>query len=74
MRLLGAAITFTVLALFLGDAVLAFIGDQLNARRGFRLELAREQTRRVEIEQRREAIIWQQLQGDHQSPKDSARP
>jgi hypothetical protein len=74
MTLLGVAIMFTVLALFLGDAVLAFIGDQLNARRGFRLELAREQARRVELEQRREANIWRQLEGDHQPPTDSARP
>jgi hypothetical protein len=74
MRLLGVAIMFTVLALFLGDSVLAFLGDQLTARRAFRLELAREQTRRVELEQRRETIIWQQLQGDYQSPTDSDRP
>jgi hypothetical protein len=38
MLLLGGAITFTVLALFLGDALLAFVSEQLERRRGFRLE------------------------------------
>jgi hypothetical protein len=66
MTLLGAAIMFTILALFLGDAVLAFIGDQLDRRRAYRLELEREQTRRVELQQHRDAIIWRQLQGDQQ--------
>jgi hypothetical protein len=74
MRLLGAAIMVTVLALFLGDSVLAFLSEQLNARRTYRMELAREETRRVELEQRREAIIWRQLEGDHQPPTDPARP
>jgi hypothetical protein len=75
MRLLGAAIMMiTVLALFLGDSVLAFISEQLDARRTYRLELAREQTRRVELEQRREAIIWRQLEGDHQPPTGPVRP
>jgi hypothetical protein len=73
MQLLGAAIMFTVLALFLGDSLLAFISEQLDRRRTFRLELAREQTRQVELQQRRDAIIWQQVQGDHQ-PIDPARP
>jgi hypothetical protein len=54
--------------------VLAFISEQLDARRTYRAELAREQTRRVELEQRREAIIWGQLEGDHQPPTDPARP
>jgi hypothetical protein len=74
MRLLGAAIMFTVLALFLGDSVLAFTSEQLDRRRAFRLALAREQTRQVELQQHRDAIIWQKLQGDHQPPADPARP
>jgi hypothetical protein len=73
MRLLGAAIMFTVLALFLGDSVLAFLSEQLDRRRAWRLELAREQTRRIELQQRRDAIIWQKLQGDHQPPTDLGR-
>jgi hypothetical protein len=74
MRLLGAAIMFTVLALFLGDSVLAFISEQLDRRRAWRLELAREQTRQIELQQRRDAIIWQKLQGDHHPPTDLAEP
>jgi hypothetical protein len=72
--LLVAAILFTILTLFLGDSVLAFISDQLDRRRSFRLELEREQTRRVELQQHRDAIIWRQLQGDHQEPTDRGRP
>jgi len=48
-------------ALDLGDAILAFLGDQLDKRRAYRLDLAREQTRRAEIQQRREALIWREL-------------
>jgi hypothetical protein len=66
MMLLAAGIIFTILALFLGDSVLAFLSEQLDRRRAWRLELEREQTRRVELQQRRDAIIWRQLQGDHQ--------
>jgi hypothetical protein len=73
MRLLAAAVMFTVLALFLGDSVLAFISEQLDRRRAYRLELEREETRRVELQQRRDAIIWRELQGDHQ-PTDQSRP
>jgi hypothetical protein len=73
MRLLGAAIMFTVLALFLGDAVLAFIGDQLNARRGYRLELAREQTRRAKIERDWVVLVWKGLERDGQ-PTDPIQP
>jgi type II secretory pathway pseudopilin PulG len=74
MRLLAAAIMFTVLALFLGDSVLVFLSDQLDRRRTLRLELAREQTRQAELQQRRDAIVWSQLQGDHQPPTDPAQP
>ena len=73
MMPLAAAIMFTILALFLGDSVLALISDQLDRRRTFRLEVEREQTRRVELQQRRDAIIWRQLQGDQQ-PTDQGRP
>jgi hypothetical protein len=73
MRLLGAAIMFTVLALFLGDSVLVFLSDQLDRRRTLRLELAREQTRQAELQQRRDAIVWSRLQGDHQPPTDPAQ-
>lgn len=41
MTLLAAGVMFTVLALFLGDSVLAFISEQLDRRRAFRLELER---------------------------------
>ena len=74
MRLLGAAIMFTVLALFLGDSVLAFISDQLEQRRAFRLELSREQTRRIELQQHRDAIIWQKLEDDHHRPTNLSQP
>jgi hypothetical protein len=73
MRLLGAAMMFTVLALFLGDAVLAFIGDQLNARRGYRLELARGQTRRAKIERDWVVLVWKGLERDGQ-PTDPIQP
>ena len=66
----GAAGIFTLLALFLGDSVLAFLGDQLDKRRAYRLDLAREQTRRAEIEQRREALIWREL--DAERPEERA--
>jgi hypothetical protein len=72
MMALGVGIMFTLLALFLGDSVLTFISDQLDRRRAFRLELEREQTRRVELQQHRDAIIWRQLEGDHQ-PTDLDR-
>ena len=70
--LLAAGIMFTVLALFLGDSVLAFLSEQLERRRSFRLELEREQTRRVELQQHRDAIIWRQLEGDR--PTDQSWP
>jgi hypothetical protein len=73
MMALGVGIMFTLLALFLGDSVLAFISDQLDRRRTYRLELEREQTRRVELQQHRDAIIWRQLEGDHQ-PTNPDRP
>jgi hypothetical protein len=73
MIALGAGIMFTLLALFLGDSMLAFISYQLDRRRAFRLEHEREQTRRGELQQRRDAIIWRQLQGEHQ-PTDRGRP
>jgi hypothetical protein len=72
MMALAAGSMFTILALFLGDSVLAFISDQLDRRRAWRLELEREQTRRVELQQHRDAIIWRQLQGDQQ-PTDPSR-
>jgi hypothetical protein len=72
MMLLAAGIMFTVLALFLGDSVLAFLSEQLERRRSFRLELEREQTRRVEHQQHRDAIIWRQLEGDR--PTDQSWP
>jgi hypothetical protein len=73
MMALAAGIMFTILALFLGDSVLAFISEQLDRRRAWRLELEREQTRRAELQQHRDALIWRQLQGDHQ-PTDRGRP
>jgi hypothetical protein len=74
MTLLAAGVMFTVLALFLGDSVLAFISEQLGRRRAFRLELERELTHRVELQQRRDAIIWRQLRDDHLQPADQGRP
>jgi hypothetical protein len=67
--MLLAAIMFTILALFLGDSVLAFLSEQLERRRTWRLELEREQTRKVELQRHRDAIIWHQLEGDrHTDP------
>jgi hypothetical protein len=66
VRLLAAAVMFTLLALFLGESILAFLSDQLDRRRAFRLELEREQTRRAEIERDREALVWGGLERDHQ--------
>jgi hypothetical protein len=74
MMLLAVGIMFTVLALFVGDSVLAFISEQLERRRTYRLELEREQTRRVELQQRRDAIIWRQLQGDSLQLSDHSQP
>ena len=74
MRLLAAGIMFTLLALFLGESILAFCSEQLERRRAFRLELAREQTRRAEVERDREALIWRGLERDHQQPTDRGRP
>ncbi len=72
MRLLAVAVMFTVLALFLGDSLLALLGEQLDKRRAYRLELAREQTRRAEIEQRRDALVWREL--DQEQHIDRGRP
>jgi hypothetical protein len=74
MTLLAAGVMFTVLALFLGDSVLAFISEQLGRRRAFRLELEHELTHRVELQQRRDAIIWRQLRDDHPQHADQGRP
>jgi hypothetical protein len=74
MMLLAAGIMFTLLALFLGDSVLAFIAEQLERRRAWRLELEREQTRRVELQQHRDALIWRQLQGDPPQLSDQGQP
>jgi len=70
--LAGAAAVCTLLALYLGDAILAFLGDQLDKRRAYRLDLEREQTRRAKIEQRRDAMIWRELQPEHR--EDRAEP
>jgi hypothetical protein len=74
MVLIAAATTFTVLALFLGDSALVFLSEQLERRRVFRLELERELTRRVELQQRRDAIIWRQLRDEHRQPVDEGQP
>jgi hypothetical protein len=74
MRLLAAAVMLTLLALFLGEPILAFLSEQLERRRAFRLELEREQTRRAEIERDREALVWHGLERDHQQPTDRGRP
>jgi hypothetical protein len=74
MILLAAGIMFTGLALFLGDSVLAFLSEQLERRRAYRLELEREQTRRVALQQHRDAIIWRQLQPDDPQPIDQDHP
>ena len=74
MRLLAAAVIFTLLALFLGESILAFLGEQLDRRRAFRLELERELTRRVEVERDREALVWRGLERDRQQPADRGRP
>jgi type II secretory pathway pseudopilin PulG len=74
VRLLAAAVIFALLALFLGESILAFLGEQLDRRRAFRLELAREQTRRVEVEGDREALVWRGLERDRQQPADRGRP
>jgi hypothetical protein len=39
--------------------------ERLERRRAFRLELQREQIRRVDLQQRRDAIIWKTLEDDH---------
>jgi len=59
--LAGAAVMVTLLALYLGDSILAFLSDQLDKRRAYRLDLAREQTRRAKIQQHRDAMIWREL-------------
>jgi hypothetical protein len=64
VRLLAAAVMFTLLALFLGESILAFCSEQLDRRRAFRLELERELTRRAEIERDREALVWRELERD----------
>ena len=74
MRLLAAAVMFTLLALFLGEPILAFLGEQLDRRRAFRLELAREQTRRAEVEGDREALVWRGLERDRQQPPERNWP
>jgi hypothetical protein len=74
MRLLATAVMFTLLALFLGESILAFLSEQLERRRAFRLELAREQTRRAEVERDREALVWHGLEQDRRQPADRGQP
>lgn len=74
MLLIAAGTIFTVLALFLGDSALVFLSEQLERRRVFRLELERELTRRVELQQRRDAIIWRQLRDEHRQPVGQGQP
>jgi hypothetical protein len=52
-----------VLLLFHGDAILAFVGEQLRARRAHRLAIEGERTRQALIAQQRDALIWHQLDG-----------
>jgi len=40
------------------------LGDQLDKRRAYRLDLAREQTRLAEIQQHRDVLIWRELQAE----------
>jgi hypothetical protein len=68
VRLLAVATMFTLLALFLGESILAFLSEQLDRRRAYRLELAREQTRRAELQQARDALVWREL--DHERHAD----
>jgi hypothetical protein len=51
------------------------VPERLERRRAFRLELQREQIRRVDLQQRRDAIIWKTPEGDHQQlPIERGRP
>jgi hypothetical protein len=50
-----------VLLLFLGDSILAFVGEQLRERRAHRLALEREQTKQAIVAQQRDELIWRQL-------------
>jgi hypothetical protein len=63
-KILGPlAVMGFILALYLGDSILAFAAEQLRERRAYRLELERERTRQALIGHDRDALIWHQLDG-----------
>jgi heme A synthase len=55
-----------VLALFLGELILTFAGEQLRERRAHRLAVERERTKQAIVAQQRDELIWRQLQGPAQ--------
>jgi hypothetical protein len=55
-----------VLVLFHGDTILAFAADQLRERRTHRLQIEHERTKQTLTAQRRDAIVWHQLDGTDQ--------
>ena len=55
-----------VLALFLGESILTFAGEQLRERRAHRLAVERERTKQAIVAQQRDELIWRQLQGPAQ--------
>jgi hypothetical protein len=57
-----------VLLLFHGDAILAFVGEQLHQQRAHRLRVEPERTRQAVIAQQRDALVWQQLDGPEPRP------
>jgi hypothetical protein len=50
-----------VLLLFHGDALLAFAGEQLRARRSHRLAVEQERTSQTLLAARRDEMVWQEL-------------
>ena len=58
------------LLLFLGDAILSFVAEQLRERRTHRLQVERERTKQAVLAHQRDALIWREL--DHVTRGDQA--
>jgi hypothetical protein len=61
-KILGPlAVMCFILALYLGDSILAFAAEQLRERRTNRLAVERERTKQASLARDRDAMVWHQL-------------
>jgi hypothetical protein len=57
-----------ILALILGESILAFAAEQLRERRTYRLQLEQERTKQALIAHDRDALVWRELVSTDQPP------